>query len=323
MGNVLAATPLTLAPSPPPPTELETKKFVEQVAELSTANPGTMEDLHKKCKDIFPANFEGAKLMVNKGLSNHFQISHTINMSSFTTSGYRFGATFVGNKQISPSEAFPVLIGDIDPGGNLNANIIHQFNEAVRCKFAAQIQNSKFLAAQLTTDYRGNDYTASLTVGNPDIINESGVMVGHYLQNVTPKLALGAELAYQYGQQVPGGEIAILSLAGRFTGNNFVASGTLGGAGIHMCYYHKASEQMQLGVELETNFRLQESVASIGYHIDLPKANLMFKGMVDSNWTVGATLEKKLQPLPFTFAISGLINHAKNQSRFGIGLIIG
>lgn len=39
--------------------------------------------------EIFPVNFEGAKLMLNKGLSSHFQISHTINMSSMMPSGYR------------------------------------------------------------------------------------------------------------------------------------------------------------------------------------------------------------------------------------------
>lgn len=85
-----------------------------------------------------PANFEGAKLMVNKGLSNHFQVSHTINLSS-QQSGYKFGATYVGTKQLSPSEAFPVILGDIDPAGNLNANIIHQFTPAIRCKFASQV----------------------------------------------------------------------------------------------------------------------------------------------------------------------------------------
>lgn len=54
--------------------------------------------------DVFPASFEGAKVMVNKGLSNHFQISHTLNMSSIIPSGYRFGATYVGTKQYSPTE---------------------------------------------------------------------------------------------------------------------------------------------------------------------------------------------------------------------------
>lgn len=92
---------------------------------------------------------------------------------------------------------------------------------------------------------------------------------------------------------------------------------------MHACYHHKCSDQLQIGVELETNFKMQDSVATIGYQIDLPKADLMFRGMVDSNWNVGAVLEKKLQPLPFSFALSGLLNHSKNQFRLGCGLIIG
>lgn len=78
--------------------------------------------------------------MIQKGLSNHFQVSHTINLCSSNPSGYRFGATYVGTKQLSPSEAFPVILGDIDPAGNLNANIIHQISPNVRCKFASQVK---------------------------------------------------------------------------------------------------------------------------------------------------------------------------------------
>lgn len=77
--------------------------------------------------------------MVNKGLSNHFQISHTLNMSSLTPSGYRFGATYVGTQQYGPAEAYPILLGDVDPSGNLNANIIHQLNRNIRMKFVSQV----------------------------------------------------------------------------------------------------------------------------------------------------------------------------------------
>lgn len=45
-------------------------------------------------------------------------------------------------------------------------------------------------------------------------------------------------------------------------------SGTLGGSGLHACFYQKASEQVQIGVELETNIRAEESVASIGYQVN-------------------------------------------------------
>jgi mitochondrial import receptor subunit TOM40 len=36
---------------------------------------------------------------------------------------------------------------------------------------------------------------------------------------------------------------------------------------LHLCFYQKASEQVQIGVELETNIRAQESVASLGYQV--------------------------------------------------------
>lgn len=261
--------------------------------------------------------------MLTKGLSNHFQVSHTVNLSSEAPSGYRFGATYVGTKQFSSTEAFPVLLGDIDPSGDLNANIIHQFTPRFKTKFVTQVKKSKFNAVQVTADYKGSDYTFTTTAANPDIISESGVLVGHYLQSVSKNTDLGAELAYQYGPQVPGGEIAVLSLAGRYTGKDYIVSGTAGSSALHVCYYQKASEQLSLGVEFDTNFRMMESVASIGYQIDLPKADLTFKGMVDSNWTIGGVLEKKLMPLPFSFALSGLLNHSNSNFKLGCGLIIG
>lgn len=78
-----------------------------------------------------------------------------------------------------------------------------------------KVQNSKFQVGQLIANYKGSDYTASCTVANPDIISNSGVIVLHYLQAVTPRLALGTELAYQKGVGIPGGEIALLSAAAK------------------------------------------------------------------------------------------------------------
>ena len=71
---------------------------------LTPTNPGSYEELHKKTKDVSPVIFEGFKLTVNKMLSTHFQISHSLNMSSVVPSVYKFGATFVGTNQFSPSE---------------------------------------------------------------------------------------------------------------------------------------------------------------------------------------------------------------------------
>lgn len=55
----------------------------------------------------------------------------------------------------------------------------------------------------------------------------SGVLVLHYLQSLTPSLALGGELAYQRGPGLPGGQIALLSAAGRYTYGDSTFSGSI------------------------------------------------------------------------------------------------
>ncbi|RUS71642.1 hypothetical protein EGW08_020594 [Elysia chlorotica] len=118
----------------------------EPASKDADENPGLYEDLHKQTKDIFPQVFEGAKVIIAKGLSSHFQISHTITLATFTPSVYRFGATYIGTKQLSPSEAFPVLLGDIDSQGNMNANLIHAFSERIRGKLVAQVSTANLIS---------------------------------------------------------------------------------------------------------------------------------------------------------------------------------
>ena len=36
-------------------------------------------------------------------------------------------------------QAYPVMMGEIDPSGNLSANIIHNFTKQLRTKFVAQV----------------------------------------------------------------------------------------------------------------------------------------------------------------------------------------
>ncbi|XP_038623173.1 mitochondrial import receptor subunit TOM40 homolog [Tachyglossus aculeatus] len=283
-------------------------------------NPGTFEECHRKCKDLFPVQMEGVKLTVNKGLSNHFQVNHTVALSTVGDSNYHFGVTYVGTKQLSPTEAFPVLVGDMDNSGSLNAQVIHQLGAGLRSKMAIQTQQSKFVNWQVDGEYRGSDFTAAVTLGNPDVLVGSGILVAHYLQSITPCLALGGELVYH---RRPGEEGTVMSLAGKYTAANWLATLTVGQAGAHATYYHKANDQLQVGVEFEASTRMQDTSVSFGYQLDLPKANLLFKGSVDSNWIVGATLEKKLLPLPLTLALGAFLNHRKNKFQCGFGLTIG
>uniref|UniRef100_A0A3Q1G7H9 Translocase of outer mitochondrial membrane 40 n=1 Tax=Acanthochromis polyacanthus TaxID=80966 RepID=A0A3Q1G7H9_9TELE len=315
-----AAPGLTVPPGfgmPPvspviPPTGATSGQREE--AENPLPNPGAFDECHRKCKEVFPMQMEGVRMVVNKGISNHFQVVGFVLCVLLSPDGSTVTLT---NAAV---QFFPVMVGDMDNSGSLNAQIIHQISSRIRSKVAFQTQQHKFVNWQGDAEFRGEDFTATVTLGNPDVLVGSGIVVTHYLQSITPALALGGELVYH---RRPGEEGSVMSLVGRYTGNNYIATLTFGSAGAHASYYHKANDQLQLGVEFEASSRMQDTSVSFGYQLDVPKANLQFKGSVDSNWIVGATLEKKLLPLPLSLVLCSFLNHRKNKFQCGFGVTIG
>lgn len=62
MGNTLGLAPIGALPRRSPRRE------------EPLPNPGSFDELHRLCKDVFPAQMDGVKLVVNKVLSSHFQV---------------------------------------------------------------------------------------------------------------------------------------------------------------------------------------------------------------------------------------------------------
>ncbi|KAK2541640.1 hypothetical protein Q9233_000689 [Columba guinea] len=202
-------------------------------------NPGAFEECHRKCKELFPVQMEGVKLTVNKGLSNHFQVNHTVALSTLGESNYHFGATYVGTKQLSPTEAFPVLVGDMDNSGSLNAQIIHQLTARLRSKVAFQVKGL------VSLQYPNGECWSTRSTG------ARGGLV--YLQC--------PERVYPH-----------------YIAPNWIGTLTLGQAGAHATYYHRANEQLQVGVELEASARLRDTSVTFGYQLELPRGHLLFRG---------------------------------------------
>ncbi|NXT70423.1 TM40L protein, partial [Chaetops frenatus] len=165
-------------------------------------------------------------------------------------------------------QVFPTLVGDMDSAGSLNAQALHLLGERLRAKAVFQTQQAKFVTWQFDGEYRGDDCTATLTLGNPDVLGGSVIVVAHFLQSVTARLVLGGELVYH---RRPGEEGAILTLAGKYTGRdilgalwgrlrdvtavpprrwfsvaapNWVTTLNVGYGGAHASYYHRANEQV-------------------------------------------------------------------------------
>ncbi|KAG2470139.1 TOM40 protein, partial [Polypterus senegalus] len=136
---------------------------------------------------------------------------------------------------------------------------------------------------------------------------------------MSPQLVLGGELVYHRGRVEEGG---IFTLAGRYTGPNWVATLNAGKGGAHASYYHQANKQIQVGVEFEASTRTQETMFSFGYQFDIPEANMVFRGTLNSRWIVGAVLEKRLSPLPAVLTLGAFVNHRGNKVQCGLGVTV-
>ncbi|KAM3176869.1 hypothetical protein ACTXT7_005638 [Hymenolepis weldensis] len=287
--------------------------------------PCALENIHNKAHDVFPIPFTGIKLLINKGLSSHFQVSHSLTLSSGESAGYRFGATYAGHNKVSETEAYPVLMGEIQPGGQMQAQIVNQVGSNCRLRYIAQIQKFVMTNQQIAAEVRNDKWQAGLTLINPDLNRGELMAAIDTMRKMSSRFYMGSMFFYNRSQQLPGGYDGIWSLGGKFVADYWQFAATVRPFQLvfHSSFHMKVNENLQLAAEIESNCQQQSNVATLGYQYDLPKANVSFKAQVDSNWNVAATLEKRLFPFPFTFSISALGNSVASKYEAGVGLTVG
>jgi len=299
-------------PNSTPPTQAETVL-------CSSAKPGNFDELHKPVKDLAFVPYEGLRFTANRGLSSHFQVQHTVNLSN-ETSAYRFGATYVGTKQPSPTEAYPIMVGEMNTSGDLQAQLIHLFGKSIKFKCVAQTKGPKIKSLQAGADVQLGSSSISLLAADPDVFNKSGMFIAQYLQGLTPNLAVGADIIYQ---RSPVRQNSIVSFAARYRMPQWQIASTVGSAGVHFSFYRKANDNVQVGVEFEAARKNLESITSLCYQMDIPKMNLLFRGMVNSEWTIGSSFEKRLLPFPIALNMTATYNIKQDKTTVGLGATLG
>jgi len=337
MGNVLAVGPVPsppMAPSSvvpaPPQADATGAPPPNTQPPPEPVGPGLFGELHKKNKELHPEVFEGVRFVLKKMLSPYFQASHTVTMSSYSPSCYKYNASFTETKQYNPGEpeeGLTFLLGDYTPhSGGLTAVVVHSLSKITRCRLVSQFQKGSLANLELAGEHLGPDFSAAVTMAPNDILSGTGALQLQYLRNITPSFAAGADLQYVRDQQnIPGGQMAVCSLGARYASKTwqFSANCTPSIGALHGCYYQKLGEDFQVGAELECNPRNQEATGTIAYQVEIPATHCVFRGKFDSNLTVEAVLEKRLQPLPSTLGLSAMLNHQKNAYKFGISFTVG
>ena len=154
---------------------------------------------------------------------------------------------------------------------------------------------------------------------NPSILDGplTGIFIGSYMQSITPRLSLGLEAVYQRAAAQMGPE-SVISYAGKYKGDDWIASAQLMPAGgLQTSYWRRLSDKLESGVDLNLQVAGQggmmggvrkEGVATFGAKYDFRASS--FRAQVDSAGKLGVLLEKRVVPMvQITFA--GELDHVK------------
>jgi mitochondrial import receptor subunit TOM40 len=267
-------------------------------------NPGAYEDMNQEATIILRPNvFEGMQFNMNMPVgSQSFSLGQNIEMGAKDHPGsYAFSANYFTNRLVMISRCTPV-------DGRVNGRIFYTHTPSLTSKVIADVgpdpDSSK---ASWDLDYRGEDFCSQLKLAN------GGVAAVSYLQSVTPTIALGGEGFYQ-GKS----HFSAITAAAKYANGTDVASLTVASFGpIIASYMHRVNSKSAFATEFYLDGRTRDSHVTLGYRFDLTTATVT--GNIDSSGRVSATLEERINPI-LSFCLSGELDHARGDSRFGFSV---
>ncbi|KAJ2083419.1 translocase of outer mitochondrial membrane [Coemansia sp. RSA 988] len=285
---------------------------------LNLPNPGQFEFLNKELKTTMLTNFmfDGGHADLAKLLSQNFQVMHSFQLGQpGQPSSFEFTGVYMDEDTM--------MHGKMDTEFNLQGRLSHSLTEQLQAKSQVQISTSDDSQSmfQFEGEYTGADYTSNVKAINSSLVDGTGIYMANYLQSITPKLGIGAELLYQ--SPLPKVQETSISFAMRYqpSADRAWVAQTQGVNMLTMSYWRKISEKCEAAAELQAisapSYGRREASCSVGVKYEFAASTV--RAMADSFGKVSMLLEEKIAP-GFSFLISGELDHLKGENKFGVGL---
>ncbi|GAA94426.1 uncharacterized protein L969DRAFT_609063 [Mixia osmundae IAM 14324] len=308
-------------------------KFESWRAQLDLPPPGSIENLGRETKNVMASShcFEGARADLAKaiGLSPPFQITHSFTLGGPTASSAMDPAAGKGGSYQFSSFYAPqdlLLQGNIDQEGAVSGRANYSISPSDILKLQLQLSpNKAHNTVQLEHDRQSGDYALNFKAYNASLADATGIYTASYLQSISQSVALGAEVVWQRPQGADIEEAGInyyARLAGKnrsWLGSAFLINGSI----LNATYYQKINDKVDLGAELTIVPHpipaQRQSSAALGVRYEFRAASV--RAQLDSKGKVSMYLDQRITPA-FGFLVSGEIDHVKNSSKWGIGVMV-
>ncbi|KAA1099505.1 translocase of outer mitochondrial membrane [Puccinia graminis f. sp. tritici] len=293
---------------------------------LNLPDPGTYEQVGREAKGVHLTNyiFDGARAELAKALSLSpaFNVTHSFNMGAqggamggIHPGTYSFGGMYATNNVFAQ--------GTIDSDATLMGRFNYRWGSKDISKLQIQWPSNPTnpSVTQVEHERHGQDYALSMKAYNPNISNQSGIFITQYLQSLHPRFSLGIESVWQV---MPPMEDASMSYLMKWQSakREWISTLTLQATGpLQASYWQKLSDQVEAAVDLHflphPSPRERKAVSTVGLKYDFRQATV--RAQADSTGKVSMLLEQRIAPM-FTFSVAGELDHAKSQSKFGVGI---
>ena len=161
---------------------------------------------------------------------------------------------------------------------------------------------------QIENEYTGNDFSASVKVLNPSLMEGglTAIVLADYMQSITPKISLGMGGVWQRASLGSKPETA-LSYVARYRDASWIASAQVQAAGVlNASYWRRLSDRVDAGVDCQLQFQpgaggagmfsgmRKEGQTTVGVKYSFMTS--IYRAQIDSTGKVGCVLEKKVAP---------------------------
>ncbi|EXJ79643.1 mitochondrial import receptor subunit TOM40 [Capronia epimyces CBS 606.96] len=295
---------------------------------LGLENPGTVDNIAREVqKDVLLSNFmfSGLRCDLQKvfSISPLFRLQHGLAMGSQALPPWQLMALY-GTSNVFMQAAYS-SDKSLTAWGNLRwtPRFVTKTQTSIDARQAQAM-------VQIENEYTGEDFSASLKAISPSILEGglTGIVIGSYLQSVTPRIALGLEGVWQRAGLNTKPETA-LSYCARYKGTDWIASAQyLAQGSLGASYWRKLSDKVEAGVDCQLQFApamgagmfggiRREGTTTVGVKYNF--AASVYRAQVDSAGKFGVVLEKRVAP-PVTLTFAAEIDQWKNTHKLGLAV---
>lgn len=252
-----------------------------------------------------------------------FHMTHSFASGSQMLPAYSLAAAFATNRVF--------MNGNVDNDGSVSGRF-HYGWAPENAKHTTKIQTQTTAEPgqsmlQVEHDWRGDDFSMNIKAVNPSFLDGeiSAVSIAHYLQSVTPALALGVEAIWQKPPSTAAPEETTLSYVGRYVQPSWIASAQVSPQGVlGACFWKRLSSKVEAGVECQLVRAIgplgqtkTEGTTTIAAKYDYLQSTL--RGQLDTRGKLQCLFERRLSgAVSITFA--GVLDHFKNTGTVGMGV---